>query len=375
MNQEMKKVLILITKSEVGGAQMSVLNLAKQLKKQNVSVEVGFGKNSGTFLPEQLKINNITSHQFKYLKRSFNPITNLKFIFEMKKFLKTNSFQNLHLNSTNTLFAAVSSKLVSPKPQTVFTFRGLSLIDSNYTSSKLKASLFVYFFKFMLLFIDQQVFVSKQNQTYCKSKNIAKKDTMIYNGLPKLEITFLPRQEAIKKLQDITKINLDNKIIIGSIGRLAYQKNYEFLIKNIAVLKKDFPNIIALIIGEGPDRSDLEKLIQKTDTVNNVILAGRIHGASKYINAFDIFALVSRYEGLSITLIEALFANVPTLVSNVGGNNEQFPLDENLFKLNDNNDFIKKIKNLINNKKEVYYQEAKLFTIEETAKNYLKLFK
>ena len=47
-----KKVLILITKSEVGGAQMSVLNLAKQLKKLNVSVEVGFGKNSGTFLSE-----------------------------------------------------------------------------------------------------------------------------------------------------------------------------------------------------------------------------------------------------------------------------------------------------------------------------------
>ena len=73
-----KKILIIVTKGEIGGAQVSVLNLAKGLKEKGVEVTVGFG--SGDFLKEKLAEANIPFHLFNSLRRTKNPIKNLFFI-------------------------------------------------------------------------------------------------------------------------------------------------------------------------------------------------------------------------------------------------------------------------------------------------------
>ena len=69
------KILILITKGNIGGAQISVLNLAAGLKNNGHEVTVGFGR--GDFLGKELDRKNIFAHQFKNLRRTHNPIVNL----------------------------------------------------------------------------------------------------------------------------------------------------------------------------------------------------------------------------------------------------------------------------------------------------------
>ena len=117
--------------------------------------------------------------------------------------------------------------------------RGLSLLDKNYQTNTILKFFYYYLFKFLLLFIDVKVFVSHHNLEYARKINLVKNGEVIYNGLKKSDLYFLPGDKSRKFFSQAARINLADKIIIGSIGRLTYAKNYEFLI-NI------FPKILQI---------------------------------------------------------------------------------------------------------------------------------
>lgn len=346
------KILLLITKAEIGGAQMSVLGLARELKKSGHDVSVGFGQ--GDFLEDELAKDSIPCFRFKNLIRTHNPLKTLAFVFEFKKFLNTNAFNIIHINSSNALSAGLSAKLAKNKPKTVFTFRGLSLLDPNYNKNKYLKNIYKIYFKFFLRFIDEKVFVSKFNFDFALKNNIVSRrptsagrqtsNTVIVNGIDLVNLKFYEKDYAQKLLADHLGISLDDKLIIGSIGRLCYAKNYEFLITIFPKILKHIPNAILIIIGDGEEKYNLLKLTKKYNLKNNIFFCGSINNASKYIKAFDIFTLPSRYEGLSITLIEALNAGLPILASKVGGNNELLDNSEaQLFELNHIHDYVNKL--------------------------------
>ncbi len=79
------KILLVITKSEIGGAQTFVLNIARALNKIGYNVEVAAG--AGDYLLEELKKNNITFHYLNSLKRDFSIISSINFIFSLRKLL------------------------------------------------------------------------------------------------------------------------------------------------------------------------------------------------------------------------------------------------------------------------------------------------
>jgi len=374
----MKKILILITKAEIGGAQMSVFNLSKKLKEKGYGITVGYGE--GEFLKEKLDSEKIKNIRFKHLKRTFLPYKNIRFILEIREYIKKNNIDILHLNSSNTLFAAIAAKLIKNKPLVVFTYRGLSIIDENYTGSFILKWIYWIFFKILLFFVDKQVMVSKQNQIQCQKIKLAKNDITIHNGLNPDLLNFLPKEQALNYYEKKLGVKLQNKLIIGSIGRLAYQKNYEFLIKRIKEIKEKYPEIICIVAGEGPDRKKYEEEIKKNKLENNFLLAGDIKEAFQYIKAFDIFVLPSRYEGLSITLIEALFGAIPILATEVGGAKEQLENAGLTYKLDNKEDFTNKMTKLIVDKdfrkklSKKALNKSTFFTIEKTAQGYIKIF-
>ncbi|MEM3394275.1 MAG: glycosyltransferase, partial [Candidatus Methanomethylicia archaeon] len=258
------KIFIIITHGKIGGATNSVFWLAEGLKEKGVDVKVGFGE--GDYLKEKLLKENIPFVNFKWLKRTHNPLANVFFIFELKNFLDKEKFDVVHFNSTNALFGAIGAKLSKTKPKTIFTFRGLSILDPNYKKHFFLKPLYFLIFKFLLFFIDIPVFVSKNNLEWAKKSGLTNKGVVIYNGVPKPE--FLTKDEVLKFFEEKIDIDLKNKYIIGSIGRLDYQKNYEFLIEIFPEILKIKENIICIIIGDGPEKEKLKKLIQKLNLKN-----------------------------------------------------------------------------------------------------------
>ncbi|MEA2065382.1 MAG: glycosyltransferase, partial [Patescibacteria group bacterium] len=345
----MKKILIIVTKGDIGGAQVSVLNLARELKNRGFDICVGFGK--GDFLKNELKKENIKFVRFQNLKRTRNFLANVFFIFEIRKFLSKYNFDIVHFNSSNALFGAIGAKFLQFKPKTIFTFHGLSVLDGNYQTNKALKLVYCWFFRIFLIFIDRPVFVSQKNLDVALKIKLVEKGNLIYNGLNFTEQNFYSAEEAREYFQKRARINLQNKFIIGSIGRLSYAKNYEFLISTFPEILKIRKDAICLIIGEGNERKKYENLIRKLNLKEKVFLIGETKNAYQYLKLFNLFVLPSRYEGLPIVLIEALFATIPILASDVGGNSEILNNSKyQLYRLNDKNDFLNKFKNIANNK-------------------------
>lgn len=372
----MKKILILVTKGEIGGAQIFALSLARGLKKKNLKVTVGFGRNKNSFLEKRLRKEKIETKVFHSLSRNFNSLKNLFFFLEIRKYLSKEKFDILQLNSSNAIIASLAAKLSCPKPKVIFTFHGLSFL-SPYYKNLIKKLIFFLVLRFFLLFVDKNIFVSKEDLIYARKINLVKEGIVIYNGL---DGDFIEKKEALNFLKTKIGINLSNKLIIGSIGRLAYPKNYEFLIENAPILLDKFPNLIFLIIGEGMEREKYQKLIKKFNLENIFFLIGEIENGVRYIKAFDIFILCSFYEGFSLTLLEALKAGLPILASRVGGNIEL--LDNSsfqLFELNNKEDFLKKFLNIITNRdlalriSEGNKKRGEKFSSQKMLDNYLKV--
>jgi len=353
------KILIVITKSELGGAQVLALNLARGLKKAGEEVVVAGGP--GEYLPTELIKSGISFKRLEKLERSRNPFKNLSFIKELSAYVEANNFDVVHLNSTNALLGVWGLK----KVKVVFTVHGLSLLDSGHKAFGLLKMAYRVFFRAAFKKLDQIIFVSRLNLDFAKTsgliKNLEAKSHLVYNGLELEDL--LSREEARKKLG----LSSDD-YVYGSIGRLAYPKNYEFLINTYLGVKALKPQAKLILIGEGPERAKYESLIKLYQLEKEVILSGEIINASCYLKAFDLFVLPSIFEGLSLSLISAIQAGIPTLASRVGGNEEVVGV-ANCFALDDKKDFLEKLKTA-----KIVDVSDNRFSLDRMVSSYLELF-
>lgn len=372
------KILLVITKSELGGAQIFVLNLARELQKKGMRVSLAVGEEG--FLSEEFEKLDFPVFKIKGLKRSLNPLKIFTYFFDLYFLLKKEKFNIVHFNSSNTLPGALSAKILSSKIKIVFTFHGLSLLDPQYKKSFFLKTLNYIFFKIFLFFVDSGVFVSNLNLAWAKKIGLYKKGVCIYNGINNPEKDFLEKEKAISELDNITNKNLADHYILGTVGRLDYPKNHKFLLEMMDDIIKIKQHAKIIIIGDGPEKKNLKSSIKEKNLEDKIILAGAQKNAYKYLKAFDIFVMPSRYEGLSISLIEALFSGVPILASDVGGNSEVLmESPEQLYELNDKKDFLNKFTTLQKGEVEERVisknnKNKSKFRAEEMAEKYLGVY-
>ena len=124
------------------------------------------------------------------------------------------------------------------------------------------------------------------------------------------------------------ELNLSDKRVIVSVGRLVHRKGQDHLIQSMPEILKSVPNAHILMVGQGPYLSHLKKLVQELNLVDHVSFIGRIQYAQlpQYICAGDIFAMPSRsrffgleVEGLGIVYLEASACGLPVIAGSSGG--------------------------------------------------------
>jgi glycosyltransferase involved in cell wall biosynthesis len=107
-------------------------------------------------------------------------------------------------------------------------------------------------------------------------------------------------------------------LTIGSIGRLSAEKGYADLIEALRILRDEAIDAKLVIIGEGEERNKLEKLILAKDLATSVLLPGYQSAAFRYLPFFSVYANSSHTEGLPITILEAMAAEIPIVATAVG---------------------------------------------------------
>jgi glycosyltransferase involved in cell wall biosynthesis len=144
-----------------------------------------------------------------------------------------------------------------------------------------------------------------------------KSHEMVYCGIPLKPYRTTINSDIRKKLCEHFKIRND-AIVIGTVGRLSYPKNHEFLIHVFEELARRNDRYVLFIGGEGKLRPHLEKQIQKLRLQNRIFLPGSCDNVPKLLcHLFDVFVLPSRFEGLPVSTIEAVAAGLHTVCSNV----------------------------------------------------------
>lgn len=118
-----------------------------------------------------------------------------------------------------------------------------------------------------------------------------------------------------KREQIRAELGLENSLVLGTTGRLAYQKNHSFLVALFSEFVKKYSLAKLLIIGDGELRKELEKQICNSQLEANVFMLGWKTNVEDYLQAMDIFLLPSRFEGNPISVFEAAASGLQCVIS------------------------------------------------------------
>lgn len=131
-----------------------------------------------------------------------------------------------------------------------------------------------------------------------------------------------------KPLELVHRLNLENKMVIVSVGRLVHRKGQDKLLEAMPLILQSEPETVLLLVGEGPYKEHLKKLVRTLKIEKSVRFVGRLQYQElpRYLRLGDIFAMPSRsrffgleVEGLGIVYLEASSAGLPVLVGSSGG--------------------------------------------------------
>jgi glycosyltransferase involved in cell wall biosynthesis len=163
------------------------------------------------------------------------------------------------------------------------------------------------------------------------------KDVMIQLGISGEKVSVIPNGVDLAKFypspkeEARTKLGIPNRKVIISVGGLIPRKGFDLLIKAFKILVEDFQerNIYMVIVGEGPSREELEKLVSSLGLGEYVRLVGAVPHKELYLwfSAADLFCLASSREGWPCVLLESLACGTPVVATDVWGTPEVITSD------------------------------------------------
>lgn len=178
--------------------------------------------------------------------------------------------------------------------------------------------------------------------------------------------------------------NFEKNIVIGHVGRFEKVKNHQTIIEVFNKISQIYLDIQLILVGEGSQRSAIEQLVRSYQLTHRVSFVGRTEEVNNYLEKVDIFFMPSIYEGLPLSIIEAMAAGCVIVASNVGGISDIVINNRNGFLIVDpfnEEAFKESIIKLINDKDQRIMMskqnvvDSKNFTIEEMTKKYELLYK
>ena len=178
-----------------------------------------------------------------------------------------------------------------------------------------------------------------------------KKSNVIYNA-----IDISSKDFDLEKRNEIRRsIGAEGRYIIGTVGRMTYQKNQSFLISLMSQLTKIDPLLI--IVGTGEEEDSLRKQATDLNVQDNVMFVGPQRDIQAWLSSFDVFAFPSHYEGLSVALLEAEANGVP-IVATKRAVDELAKINANIFICEGMDEWKSQIMNMYNQDLRVSKEEV-----------------
>lgn len=302
-----KKILYVITKSNFGGAQRQVFDLATGLPKAQFEVVVVLGGKG--LLKEKLDDAGVRTIGVETLSRDIKIFRDLISFFKIFQIIRKEKPDIVHAHSPKAGgLAALAAFFL--KTKVIYTSHGWTFRENRNPFWQLLVRLVSWF---IVILSDKTIVVSEDDKREATDfLGVKEKIICIQNGIGALD--FFEKAEARKKILP-NQEKFADAFWFGAIAELHKNKGLNFAIEAI---DKNLPAVL-VIVGEGEERKNLEQLIAKRGLVEKVFLAGQIDNAASLLKAFDVFLLPSLKEGMPYSVLEAGAAGQPVIASNVGG--------------------------------------------------------
>lgn len=351
------KILHVITLADLGGAQSVLINICNRAVKDGHQTYVISESEGPMWKQLDDKIIKIKINQ---LQREVNPLKDFLTLLQLRKIYKEIKPDVIHLHSSK---IGLLGRLAFPAKRIIYTVHGF---DSVRTANR-KFLIFEKLLKNKARYI---IAVSNYDKAALVSEGITKNVEMIYNGI---KDTYTTNEGEVSLYASEYLENLHkNHIVIMTIARLSPPKDYQ-LFRNVADHFKNDERFKFVWIGNKEGNGS---------NTTNITMLGELVDAYVYLKYADLFLLPSKYEGLPISIIEAMCFGVPVIASNVGGiseilNNENgFAVENNVL------DFKNAIEKIVNDREffKSFCNEARLiykkkFTIDKMYLQYMDLYK
>jgi len=108
-------------------------------------------------------------------------------------------------------------------------------------------------------------------------------------------------------------------LVVGCVARFDPIKNHELLLDAFAVARRSHPTAVLVLVGDGELKASLERRARQPDLQGSVVFTGDRHDTSDLYRCFDVFALTSKAEGTSMSILEAMATGCCIVATDVGG--------------------------------------------------------
>lgn len=288
------KIVQVITSLNLGGAQTLLENLSYGLQQAGQQVTVISLENNHSATARRIE-----SQGIKVIYLDKHPHFDSSIVGKLADVLKMLHPDIIHAHNIKKAYVYLAARKAGIK-RIVYTVHNMAWQEQNRIGG-----IFSYFMFHAGCMVPVGI-SPKVSDSIKKRYHLAGIPT-IYNGTD------------LSRFQARTDYSLHNPPCIINIARLDGQKNHRRLIEAFVGIVPFYPDAHLVLVGDGELQGELEKQVEQAGLAGRVLFEGLQEDIPGYLRNADIFCLSSDYEGMPMTLIEAMASGIPIVSTNVGG--------------------------------------------------------
>jgi len=314
------RVLHVITRLIVGGAQENTMLTAALLDKQRYDVAVLSGPQTGPegSLQEEVRARGVPLTILPELVREVSPLKDALALWKLYRFIKSGNYDIIHTHSSKAGILGRWAAYLAGVPVIVHTVHGWGHHDRQHP---LVRWYFIQLERITAHITDTLIVVSPRNTEKGLRDGI---------GHPGLYVTIRSGIELDRFLEPGVSTEEARQSlglpaeapVVGTVTRLSPQKAPLDFVRLAAQVAEELPETRFVVVGDGPLRPQVEEAIAATGLSGRMLLTGLRRDVPRLLRAFDVFVLTSLWEGLPRVLPQAMAAGLPIVATAVDGNAE-----------------------------------------------------
>ena len=364
----MKKIIFGITSLTLGGAERVLVDMVNQLCDTfDITIFTIYGKGElEKSLNDKIKVKRIFDKPYKEFSKFEKISIPLKILCFKKQYYK--KYIQGDYDTEIAFLEGPITRLFSTKNKNTKKIAWIHNDISKVYGNSLKAKLKLMIDKKIYNQYQKLIFVSKDNKEVfdIRYPNMKPTEEVIYN--------YIDAQKVIEKADEKIDFSFDNKQMnFLTVARLVEQKGIDRLIRiHRELIANQYMNKF-YIIGDGPERENLEKLIEDEHLQETFFLLGAKENPYPYMKQADIFCLLSKFEGYGMVLEEAKILNKPIIITNTAAREAVENYRNVVIVENDEHEIYNKLKYMIENNIKTFDDEKQIYDNQHIIKELEKL--